>query len=381
MQKKIIALAVAGLMSGAAFAQSNVTVYGVADMYYAYASGNNAGGQENSSHINSGGLAGSRIGFKGTEELGNGLKALFVLEYALALDQNTGIIGDQSNNNARQQLVGLTGNWGTVVAGYAQTAGYDFACATNPLAGGALDAQGKLGVNVNASYDNSLNLLACGRLGRSGNAVAYVSPNFSGFQFAYNHARVTENYAGNAPSAAAWLDGYVPPTTVLHGVDPTGSGDTYANLLHGTYANGPISAGLVYSKISGGTGKFVTDDVTEWGIRGSYDFGVAKLWAHWQKNKDDIVDMNNKKWSLSVSAPVTANGTVMAMYAKNSIDTANSDSKSWSLAYVHQMSKRTKLYGGYNRVTNDSAARSTSLVRPDAGDSSSAFVFGINHGF
>ena len=81
MQKKLIALAIAGL-SGAAFAQSNVSIYGVADMFYAHVS---ASGAPNANAIDSGGLAGSRIGFKGTEALGNGTSALFVLEYALEL--------------------------------------------------------------------------------------------------------------------------------------------------------------------------------------------------------------------------------------------------------------------------------------------------------
>lgn len=371
MQKKIIALAVAGLVSGAAFAQSNVTVYGVADMYYANARGNDAGGQSSSHQINSGGLGGSRIGFKGTEDLGNGLKALFVLEYALAMDQNNGIVGDQSNNSARQQIVGLTGNWGTVVAGYAQTAGYDFSCATNPLAGGVLDAQGKLGVSQ---------LLTCGQLGRAGNAFAYISPDFGGFTFAYNHARVTENDGGNAGAAATNPLGLA----TLVSDDGAGTGkDVYANLLSASYAKGPVTAGLTWSKIAGDSGSSsgITDDITEWGIRGTYDFGMAKVWGHWQKNNNDIANTTNKKWSLSVSVPVTANGAVHASYAKNNIDAANSNSKSYSLAYVHNLSKRTRVYGGYNYVSNDSAARATSVARPDAGDSSSTLALGVNHAF
>lgn len=371
MQKKIIALAVAGLVSGAAFAQSNVTVYGVADVYYGYASAKTntpATATQDSSHsINSGGLAGSRIGFKGVEDLGNGNKALFVLEYALAMDQNMGITSDQALNNARQQIVGLTGNWGTVVGGFAQTAGYDFSCATNPLAGGALDAQGKLSVGGTA-------LLTCGAGGRSGNAFAYISPTFSGFTFAYNHARVTENAGGNTHASIT-----------NYGAGGATADDNYANLLSAGYANGPISAGLTWSKISGGTGDVVAGDITEVGLRGAYDFGVAKLWAHWQKNDNDVTNQNNNKWSLSVSAPVTANGTISAMYSKANIDVAagaaSQDAKSWSIAYVHAMSKRTKLYGGYNKVSNDAAANRASLVNPDAGNNSSVLAVGVNHAF
>ena len=73
MQKKIIALAVAGLVSGAAFAQSNVTVYGIADAAFQYSSSSYVNGVKSQSAINDGGQDGSRVGFKGTEDLGNGL--------------------------------------------------------------------------------------------------------------------------------------------------------------------------------------------------------------------------------------------------------------------------------------------------------------------
>src|SRR5574343_633103 len=110
MQKKIIALAVAALASSAAFAQSNVTIYGIADVGYFHMS---ADGKKPMNNVDSGGLAGSRIGFKGVEDLGNGLKALFTLEYALALDNNSGVgYADTpwSSTVARQQFVGLSSN-------------------------------------------------------------------------------------------------------------------------------------------------------------------------------------------------------------------------------------------------------------------------------
>src|SRR5574343_1812592 len=103
MQKKIIALAVAALASTAAFAQTNVTIYGIADVGVAGSFGGGQGGQAN---VISGGLSGSRIGFKGVEDLGNGLKALFTLEYSIDMDANTGV-GAGTSAGARQQFVGL----------------------------------------------------------------------------------------------------------------------------------------------------------------------------------------------------------------------------------------------------------------------------------
>jgi len=348
MQKKIIALAVAGLVSGAAFAQSNVTMYGVADMYYAHSWANTTG-QDSSNHINSGGLSGSRLGFKGTEDLGNGLKALFVLEYGLNMDDKAAGVG--AGSVARQQLVGLTGNFGTVVAGAAQTAGYDWSCATNPIAGSALDASAKLG---------SSTLLSCSHAGRSGNAFAYISPSFSGLTFAYNHARVTE----------------------INGANIAGGADDYANLLSATYANGPISASLIYSKITGDTqNTVINDDIKEWGLTGAYDFGMAKVFASYQQNDSDVTNMNDHKWQLSAAIPVSAAGTVALQYAQNSIDARASDSKAWTLAYTHALSKRTTAYGGYTHVSNDSAAAKAALCTPLAGDSSSVLAVGLRHTF
>ncbi|HNH93897.1 porin, partial [Accumulibacter sp.] len=109
MQKKLIALAVASVASGAAFAQTNVTMYGIADAGYVYSTGkaNIAGGGTNKfSGIESGLLSGSRLGFKGEEALGNGLKAIFQLEYGLSIDSNAGV----GTALARQQFVGLSSN-------------------------------------------------------------------------------------------------------------------------------------------------------------------------------------------------------------------------------------------------------------------------------
>ncbi|MBP6998627.1 MAG: porin, partial [Tepidiphilus sp.] len=128
MQKKLIALAVAGLVSAPVFAQSNIQIYGVADAYMKYGDfmGDDAMG------VDSGGLAGSRIGFRGEEDLGSGLKAVFVLEQGINIDsgKSTGMTGDDDKNNngdqtfTRQAYVGLKGNFGQVALGRQYAPGY-----------------------------------------------------------------------------------------------------------------------------------------------------------------------------------------------------------------------------------------------------------------
>ena len=118
MQKKLIALAVAGLVAAPAFAQSNVTIYGRADYGMVTRSGTPDGfgsaDLNGKTEFASGVQAGSRLGFKGAEDLGNGLKAIFEIEYGLKMDEGTTSSTVWGN---RHSYVGLTGNFGTVVGG------------------------------------------------------------------------------------------------------------------------------------------------------------------------------------------------------------------------------------------------------------------------
>jgi predicted porin len=352
MQKKLIAVAVAGLMSGAAFAQSNVTIYGIADMYFAHATAKET---MSANVINSGGLSGSRIGFKGVEDLGGGMSALFALEYGIDMDANQGI-GSVTSAGARQQLLGLTGGFGTVVAGRAQTAGYDFACATSSYAGSALDNYAKVGANV---------LLTCGGGGRANNAFAYISPSFGGVTLAYNHARVTE--AAGAGAAG-------------------GPNDNYANLVGVSYAGGPVGVRAVYSNVRGTSGES-NDDVNELGINGSYDAKVVKVFVSYQTMDNKAIANKDKKFGISATVPVGAAGGVHVGYAASKIgqDGAvdlNNDVKSYTVAYTHGLSKRSVVYAGYNRVTNQEDGTAASVLAPSVGGGKSDVVaVGLRHTF
>ena len=358
MQKKIIALAVAALASSAAFAQSNVTIYGVADMFVMHASGS---GVKGSNAIESGGLAGSRLGFKGSEDLGNGLKAIFTLEYALNMDNNNGVGAADapwSSSVARQQLVGLSdAKLGTVVAGRLQGAGYDFACAYNPLAGGAFATNDKLAGS---------SLVNCGSAARHDNAIAYVSPTFAGVTVALNHARVTENAETQATKK-----------------------DNVAYVGSVNYKVGDLNTTAIYTRVQNGQ-TAASDALREWGLGASYDFKVVKLFAMYENTKAQNDSSADKKWQIGASAPVSANGTVAASYAhlKQQRTAADDNAKAWSVAYIHGLSKRTKLYAGYNRVSNDGVGTrsvtngySDNFVIPTAGGNASLWGVGVNHAF
>ncbi len=123
MKKSLIALAVVGAFSGAAVAQSNVTMYGILDVNYMWQQGpTNVGTtaapsvqQESVNAINGGHQSGNRWGVRGTEALGGGLSAIFALEAGFNIDSGTS--GQGGRLFGRQAYAGLSGGWGSVVAG------------------------------------------------------------------------------------------------------------------------------------------------------------------------------------------------------------------------------------------------------------------------
>ncbi len=118
MFKKTMLGVLIGGFCVSATAQSNVTIYGVMDIYAASMSGGSANGI---SVVDPGGISGSRLGFRGGEDLGNGLKAIYTMEFgSLKIDRNLGI------NGSRQSFVGLQGHWGTLIGGYVYSPADDF---------------------------------------------------------------------------------------------------------------------------------------------------------------------------------------------------------------------------------------------------------------
>lgn len=354
MQKKLIALAIAGLASSAAFAQSNVTIYGVADMYAA--SARTSG--DTRTLVNSGGLSGSRLGFRGEEDLGNGLKAVFTLEYALAVDGNAGV----GTAGARQQFVGLAGGFGTVVAGRLQTPGYGLSVKYDPLAGsGALSAVGNLTRTFAAGSISAVNANA-----RVNNGIAYVSPNISGLVTTVAYAVGETNTSGAAV------------TQNVVG-------------LSADYSNGPIAVGFGYHAIAN-IGNAPSPDSKEMFLGASYDLGMAKLFATYQNEKINNaagLDPKDSVWSLGAVMPVGA-GNVHVSYASltdggtAAANPTNTDSKQYTLAYTHGLSKRTTVYTGYSRISNENAVGNNISglgLAVAAGKNGSVLAAGIRHTF
>ena len=357
MQKKIIALAIAGLASTAAFAQSNVTVYGVVDAAYVYTNSNGgttvdvpgAAHGVDTSAISSGGLAGSRIGFKGTEDLGNGLKAVFVLEYALDIDGNFGVGSSASGLNARQQFVGLSGKAGTLSLGRQYAPGYytvamDATVASTPLS--SVDAgQSFLGATIRASSPARWN-----------NAVNFKSADFGGVS-----VQVIRGFGeiGNEMEAGA-------STGV--GVD---------------YAAGPVAVKYVYHRAAF-TQQAEAGMLDEHYLGASFDAKVVKLFASAQTlDQGGIARAGGRAaegsmYQFGAIVPVGKGNihTTFSLADRNSSTRAatpyRGEQSSVSVVYTHGLSKRTTLYTGY-RYTDQDVVNAGSILN--------AFGAGINHTF
>ncbi|WP_300322085.1 porin, partial [Accumulibacter sp.] len=293
------------------------------------------------SGIASGIAAGNRLGFRGEEALGNGLKAVFTLEYGLDIDTNQGI--GTGGLNARQQFVGLASDkLGTVALGRQYSPGFN-ASARND----ALDA-------TDMAIQSSLSALSGMTItpnspARFDNAVTYTSNNYSGFTFSAIYGFGESN-----------LGGYNNTSVYDNGKAGVGL----------NYANGPVNVDVVYQSRTNvvlpnptpppfkapGSDK----SINEWYVGGSWDFKVVKAFASYQAmdNNTDFrvapVD-DAKLWTLGVNAPVGP-GTLAFSYGKLTLDRNSApDGDSWGAGtmYTYPLSKRTAVYAAYSYFSND----------------------------
>ena len=358
MQKKLIALAVVAAFSAPAFA--DVTMYGVADAAVVRATG---AGQQSDIIAYSGGLAQSRLGAKAVEDLNNGMKAVVVLEYGLDAQTNVGLSGAK----ARQQMLAVAGDFGTVATGYLQTTGYDFGVKYDPTAGSAVSSL----QNVTQGHF----VIGSAAIGaRAPRALAYISPSFSGVTVAVNYSTSLQP---TIPALSA-----TPLGNDLGNLAQNADNKITAYLLSANYDAGALAVGGVYSdvKVAG------TEFVKEYALGASYDFTVAKLSGTYQSNTPNG-GSSNKAMSVSVVAPVGP-GAVALSYAKNTMAAANSSASGTTLAWLQGLSKTTTLYAAYSQVSQGSATNAFSVINGalsnanlSAGGSSTLFAVGLNKKF
>jgi predicted porin len=352
MQKKLIVLAIAALASTSAFADSTVGIYGVLDAAIANVqSTGNIGGTT----AVSGGLASSRFGIKATEDLEGGLKVVGVLEYQLDPETNntvgsastttvtpTGGLSAYNANTfyARQQMLALAGDFGTVATGYLQTTGWDFGVKYNVVAGSAVSPLGNLTKGQGFLIGDQ------GGAKRAQRAVAYISPSLSGLTVAVNYST----------DFAAYGDITTPTTGTPSGIT--------AALASVNYDNGPLSVGLVYAGLNE---EAYTANQTEYALGVAYDAGVAKITATYQTNKHGNATTAttatanatsaNSVYSIGAAIPVSV-GVVVVSYAGSTINSiastgagsATQNASSYAVGFLKPLSKTTTAYLAYSAV-------------------------------
>lgn len=295
-------LAAAGLCAFAlgAHAQSNVSVHGLLDLSVGQFQ---APGGASIKAVESGKMTTSHLGFKGSEDLGGGLSAVFVLEHFLRAD--TGAAGrfDGDAFWARNAYVGLQGHWGAVHAGRITTSLFVNTLLFNPFG----DSFG-FSPSVRHYFTSGTTT------GDSawGDSVRYTSPKFGGATFTAHLAAGEGNGGRN-----------------------TG--------VSGLYFGGPLSLSAAWQKAEKGA---ALADTTTWQLGGAYDFKLAKVFAQYGQVDNDTTRNTYKITELSAAIPVTAVGKALLQWGQ--IDPKTGAKRTTlSVGYDHNLSKRTDLYGVY----------------------------------
>ncbi len=337
MKKSLLALAVLGAFAGVASAQTNVTLYGVADV--GFESFDNGDARTNG--LESGGQSASRVGLKGTEDLGNGLKAMFMLENGFDLDTGNG-------TGNRYSYVGLGGEFGAVTLGRQNTPLKDAYSKIDPFG-----AAGTIG--------NIENVFFGGTAGnnRVANTVKFATPSYSGFNggVSYTFGEVEDSNSSNRQLG-----------------------------LNLGYGNGPIDVQFGFADLKGNTAAIpaVGDDARRYFLGAAYDFGAAKLHAAYGDAKNEPVgggtNVKNRSGMVGVSVPFGASA-LMASYTLNQNRTIDdADTQHLALMYTYDMSKRTNLYAGYGYTRNDGAVNLRTRGG-DVGDDPKVLAVGVRHKF
>lgn len=356
MKKTLLALA-AIAASSAAFAQSSVTLYGVVDASVENVKGT-SGSDKTATRVSSDNLATSRVGLKGSEDLGGGLKTNFNLETNVKVDT-----GAQGNTRFfdRAAWVGLAGGFGEVRLGRIDSS-------IGLLAGNSaiLGAQAYDDFKIAKTFSGDT-------YRRVDNAVTYLLPKFvDGLtaQVQYSAAAGTSSTTGTE-------------------VGGTKAGRNVG--LNVQYVAGAFGAGLGYINA------YNTDPVgavradKDKGVLAyaSYDFGLAKLTAYGEQDTRDSADKSRQLYGARVDVPVTQAFAVQASLSRvknqtlSATDTIDDNATIVALKGVYALSKRTSVYGLYTAVNNGDGMKKT-IGGDDMftnGKNAHGLAFGLVHKF
>jgi predicted porin len=338
MKKSLLALAVISVFASAAQAQSSVTLFGVVDAAFARVSGSTS-----KTGLTNSGLNSSRLGFRGVEDLGGGLKASFHIEGALSNDDgNAGGLTFQ-----RRSTVSLSGGFGEIRLGRDYTPTFWNTTIFDPFGTngvGQSNAPGMLGVPTNITAV------------RSNNSIGYFLPPMGGF-----YGQVMYGFGEQASNL------------------PNKSDGNYFGFRAG-YANGPLNVAA-----SHGTVKNFVGGVQTTNFGGSYNFGAFTPMFFYGQEKTRA-GLKITAFEIGATAPL-GGGELRAAYSRYNRANSPNDWSKFALGYGYNLSKRTQAYGTYARVSNSGA--STVAVTNNGlggivatpGGGATGFELGVRHAF
>lgn len=340
MKKSLVALAVLAA-SGAAMAQSSVTLYGVADVWVGSVKVDNGTTSTSTTSMISGGVSTSRWGMKGAEDLGGGLKAIFQFEQGVSVDSGA------ASNFGRQAYVGFSGDFGAVKLGLISSPFDNVQGASDAVFDSDLAPANNPGGGVFRTANDYL--------GKVGNTIGYESPNMSGF--------------------AAQISYSLPEKAIQ---TPTDLAETGITSLALTYGAGPLAAQFAYQKEDN---NLKNDDLAYTRLGASYNFGVATAKASFGKvsNTGNLSGASTSEWQLGADFPVSATTTLSASYASSTDNATTAPTKGevkrsgFGIAAAYGLSKRTTVYGGFKKVTDDQGSALDTKI--------DVFAVGVKHTF
>ncbi|MES2316796.1 MAG: porin [Pseudomonadota bacterium] len=336
MQVRLLAAALFTSLPLLASAQSSVTLYGIVDGSVAHEDTGAPNGSRNL--VNSGNQSTSRFGFRGTEDIGNGLKAMFNLEGGIALDTGAG----DAALFGRRAVVGLEGKFGLVTIGREYTPISDVASATD--------------INGQGFYGTNLNSFNAGRLTRRiSNSVNYRSAAMGGFKLGLGYG-LGEVATGPSQNLMGVSGSYTLGNLYLgagyHSIERQASGNDKDIIVGAAYKIGAVDlkGNYMAADPTGANNKY-----EQLNMGASYGFGASKVYANYQRNE--------------LESGARGNGV--------------------SVAYAYTLSKRINVYAAYATMSNNASGlfainSAGSTIAPPAGAAGSdpsGLTVGLRHAF
>jgi predicted porin len=368
MKKSLLALAALTAFAGAASAQSSVTLFGVVDLSARYTEYGDAGQYQ----LATDGNASSRLGFRGVEDLGGGLKAGFWLEGSLAADTGTmplaSINGGSNNSSAifqRRATVSLMGGWGEIRLGRDYTPTFWNWTVFDPFGTNGVGASTNLGLEVAGLAPGG----SYGTLVRANNTIGYFLPAMGGF-YGQIMQSAGENVNGN--KITAFRLGYAAGPFNVAGawgtteVTPSVDGDNWN--IAGSWKTGFGMFSLFYGLLEVGN-----LEQENWFVGYQLPIGAFTLKASWGEVERTGVP-------AAVVCPINGAGVSGTCVAQG-------DADQLALGFTYDLSKRTALYGTYSMISNSGTRfRAGQLVNAASvysslGRDSTGYEFGVRHSF